>query len=52
MGLFMRPILGLLGAGVATCISNCVACAYFIVVVLRSGKGAVVTFSKSEAKRS
>lgn len=41
----MRPILGLLGAGVATCISNCVACAYFIVVVLRSGKGAVVTFS-------
>lgn len=45
MGLFMRPILGLLGAGVATCISNCVACAYFIVVVLRSGKGAVVTFS-------
>lgn len=34
-----------LGAGVATCISNCVACAYFIVVVLRSGKGAVVTFS-------
>lgn len=45
MGLFMRPILGLLGAGVATCISNCVACAYFIVVVLRNGKGAVVTFS-------
>ena len=45
MGLFMRPILGLLGADVATCISNCVACAYFIVVVLRSGKGAVVTFS-------
>ncbi len=34
-----------LGAGVATCISNCVSCAYFIVVVLRSGKGAVVTFS-------
>lgn len=34
-----------LGAGVATCISSCVACAYFIVVVLRSGKGAVVTFS-------
>lgn len=33
-----------LGAGVATCLSNCIACTYFIVVVLRSGKGAVITF--------
>ena len=33
-----------LGAGVATCLSNCIACAYFIVVVLRSGKGAIITF--------
>ena len=34
-----------LGAGVATCLSNCIACGYFIVVLLLSGKGAVITFN-------
>ncbi len=33
-----------LGAGVATCLSNCVACCFFFVVLLRMGKGAVITF--------
>ena len=36
--------LEVLGAGVATCLSNCIACLYFIIVLLRSGKGAVITF--------
>ena len=34
-----------LGAGVATFLSNCIACGYFIVVLLLSGKGAVITFN-------
>ena len=34
-----------LGAGVATCISNCIACLYFIVVLLAGGKGQVITFN-------
>lgn len=34
-----------LGAGVATCISNCIACAYFIAVLLSSGKGSAITFN-------
>ena len=34
-----------LGAGTATCISNCVAFLYFIVVLLRMGRNSVVTFS-------
>ena len=42
---FMHPILKLLGAGIATCISNCVAMLFFIVVLLRLGKGSVITFS-------
>ena len=33
------------GAGAATCLSNCVSCTYFIAVVLRSGRGAVITFN-------
>lgn len=34
-----------LGAGLATCLSNCTAFLFFVVVLLRMGKGAVVTFS-------
>ena len=34
-----------LGAGIATCISNCVAFLFFVVVMLRMGKGSVITFS-------
>ena len=36
--------LEVLGAGIATCLSNCVACGFFFVVVLRMGRGAVITF--------
>ena len=34
-----------LGAGVATCISNFIACFYFAFVIFRMGKDSVVTFS-------
>lgn len=34
-----------LGAGLATCLSNCVAFLYFAGVLLRMGRGAVITFS-------
>ena len=34
-----------LGAGIATCLSNCVACGFFVVVLLRMGRGPVITFS-------
>lgn len=33
-----------LGAGAATCLSNCIACVYFIVVVCRMGKESIVMF--------
>lgn len=32
-----------LGAGVATCVSNCAAFLYFVVVLLRMGRGSVIT---------
>ncbi len=34
-----------LGAGLATCISNCIAFLFFAVVLARMGRGSVVTFS-------
>ena len=34
-----------LGAGVATCLSNCIACLFFLVVVARMGSGSVITFN-------
>ena len=34
-----------IGAGVATCISNCIAMFFFIIVMLRLGKGSIITFS-------
>lgn len=34
-----------LGAGIATCLSNCVALLFFLVVLARMGKGSVITFS-------
>ena len=34
-----------LGAGVATCLSNCVACLFFLVVLARMGKDSIITFS-------
>ena len=33
-----------LGAGAATCLSNCIACGFFFVVLARMGRGAVITF--------
>lgn len=41
-----------LGAGLATCISNCIAFLFFVVVLARMGRGSVVTFSpKGELPR-
>ena len=37
-----------LGAGLATCISNCTALLFFITVLLRMGRGCVITFSPRE----
>ena len=37
--------LEVLGAGIATCLSNCVACCFFFGVILRMGGGSVITFS-------
>ena len=34
-----------LGAGLATCLSNCAALAFFLVVLARLGRGSVITFS-------
>lgn len=34
-----------LGAGLATCLSNCVAFFFFVVVLLRMGRSSVITFS-------
>lgn len=34
-----------LGAGVATCLSNCIACIYFIIILLHSGRGSIITFN-------
>ncbi len=33
-----------LGAGIATCLSNCVACLYFVIVLIRMGRNSVITF--------
>lgn len=37
--------LEVFGAGLATCLSNCIACIYFFIVLIRSGKGSVITFN-------
>ena len=34
-----------LGAGIATCLSNCVALLYFLIIMARLGRGSVLTFS-------
>ena len=34
-----------LGAGVATCLSNCVACLFFLAVLARMGRDGAITFS-------
>ncbi len=45
MFVLMPDGLEVLGAGVATCLSNCIACLFFLVVILKMGRGAVITFS-------
>ena len=35
--------LEVLGAGVATCLSNCIACCFFFAVLSRMGRGAVIS---------
>ena len=34
-----------LGAGIATCLSNCVACVFFLLVLKRMGSTSIITFS-------
>ena len=34
-----------LGAGIATCLSNCIACLFFVGVLVRMGRGSVISFS-------
>ena len=45
MFVLMPEGLEVLGAGIATCLSNCTACVYFMTVVARMGRGSVITFS-------
>ena len=45
MFVLMPEGMEVLGAGIATCLSNCVALVYFLTVVLRMGRGAAITFS-------
>lgn len=46
--LFMFVIMAdgreVLGAGIATCLSNCAACLFFLVVMARMGKHSIITF--------
>ena len=46
--LFMFALLPdgyeVLGAGLATCLSNCIACCFFLAVMVQMGKGSVITF--------
>ena len=35
----------IIGAGVATCLSNCISCLYFILVIKRQGKDSVLRLS-------
>jgi len=39
-----------LGVGIATLLSNCIACAYFLCVILRNKKSSVIRFSLSMPK--
>ena len=45
MFVLLPPGQEVLGAGIATALSNGIACLFFITVVLRMGKGSVVTFN-------
>ena len=45
MFVLMPDGMEVLGAGIATCLSNCVALLFFILVLARMGKDSVITFS-------
>ena len=45
MFVLMPDGMEVLGAGIATCLSNCVALLFFILVLTRMGKDSVITFS-------
>ncbi len=45
MFLLLPPGYEVLGAGLATCLSNCVSLGYFLVVVLKMGRGSAITAS-------
>lgn len=39
-----------LGAGIATALSNCIACLYFVAVLVKMGKNSVITFGMKEGR--
>lgn len=48
MFLLMPDGREVLGAGIATCLSNCIACLYFIIVLIRLRGSSVITFSMKD----
>ena len=48
MFVLMPDGLEVLGAGVATCLSNCAACGYFLLVLRSMGRSRLITFSLRE----
>ncbi len=44
MFVLMPDGLEVLGAGIATCLSNCLGCLFFLLVLARMGRGCVITF--------
>ena len=39
-----------LGAGIATCLSNCIACGYFLTLLARMGRQSVITFRSGDGR--
>ena len=39
-----------LGAGIATCLSNCIACGYFLTLLVRMGRQSVITFRSGDGR--
>ncbi|HIV16943.1 MAG TPA: MATE family efflux transporter [Candidatus Alectryocaccobium stercorigallinarum] len=45
MFVILPPGQEVFGAGFATCLSNCIACLYFLIVMVKMGKDPIITFS-------
>ena len=46
MFVLMPEGMEIVGAGIATCISNCISCCYFIIMIRRMGKDSVIRLSR------